>query len=897
MCIKTCERFIELFLHAAPRAIPRAGAWLGLLVCAHISTVTPASSRQRTVGPDSVVLVPGPHYEAGWFRRFLLGDHHRDLWTRPITVAVLDLSAHGGLTAVCRGGGFQTRSLRFVNPDGRQFVFRSVDKDPSVKLAPELRQTFVADILQDQISSHHPAGALAASPLLEAVGVLHAPPQMAIMPRDSRLGDFAADFADVLGLLEERPRDGPDGAPGFAGSRRIEGTDDVWDAIEESSRDRVDARAFLTARLMDVYLGDWDRHYDQWRWARYPAGDGYVWRPIPRDRDQVFASLDGVVLSLARHYVRELVSFGPEYPSIFGLTWTGRALDRRFLVGLDRAVWDSVALSVQARLTDDVLAAAVAAMPAAIGRADGEWLLHALQRRRADLPNAATSFYELLAEIVDIHATDERDYAEVVRLDSNLVAVALFAEGRDADTAPYYRRTFTGRETKEIRLYLHGGRDTAVVRGNVRRSILIRVIGGGGDDFLADSSRVAGAEIPTRLYDARGDNVFEGHQGTVTDRQRFRRSPRTVVQLERRPGACGDSIPAVPPRDLADPFRDWGADWFPTPAISYNPDLGLFVGYGARRFGYGFRKQPYDNYLEVFGAIASKPMRGRAQVVTSTRDVAGRFGLSLDVRYSGIDVLRFHGFGNETEITQPSEFYKLTQRQVTFAPSVDAFFGGVSRFALQAFFKLNHTRLGRGNLVDAERPYGSAPFKQIGGSAFVEVDTRDRPVAATRGIHLTGRGTVVTDMLDPATPYGSVEGSFAAYLSAAVPLEPTLALRVGGKKIWGEFPFFEAAFLGGAANLRGFNEQRFAGDALVHANAELRLFLTNFRLLLPVDLGVFGLADIGRVYLEGEDSDEWHMAAGGGVWFAFLDRNSTISVGLAQSVERLGLYISLGFMM
>ena len=209
----------------------------------------------------------------------------------------------------------------------------------------------------------------------------------------------------------------------------------------------------------------------------------------------------------------------------------------------------------------------------------------------------------------------------------------------------------------------------------------------------------------------------------------------------------------------------------------------------------------------------------------------------------------------------------------------------------------NHTRLDRGNLVDLERPYGSEPFQQIGGSALVAVDTRDRPVAATRGIHFTGQGTVVSDMLDPATPYGWVEGSFAAYLSPAVPLEPTLALRVGGKKLWGTFPFFEAAFLGGAINLRGFNEQRFAGDAMVHANAELRLFLTNFRFVLPGDLGVFGLADIGRVYLAGEDSDKWHTAAGGGLWFAFLDRNSTISVGLAQSVERLGLYISLGFMM
>ncbi len=31
----------------------------------------------------------------------------------------------------------------------------------------------------------------------------------------------------------------------------------------------VDARAYLRARLMDVLIGDWDRHLEQWRWARY----------------------------------------------------------------------------------------------------------------------------------------------------------------------------------------------------------------------------------------------------------------------------------------------------------------------------------------------------------------------------------------------------------------------------------------------------------------------------------------------------------------------------------------------------------------------------------------------------------------------------------------------------
>src|SRR3989442_7273570 len=76
-------------------------------------------------------------------------------------------------------------------------------------------------------------------------------------------------------------------------------------------------------------IWDWDRHPDQWRWARFDQGDLHVWRPIPRDRDQAFSRLDGVLPGLARYYFPDLVGFGDRYPALVGLTWDGRALDRR----------------------------------------------------------------------------------------------------------------------------------------------------------------------------------------------------------------------------------------------------------------------------------------------------------------------------------------------------------------------------------------------------------------------------------------------------------------------------------------------------------------------------------------------------------------------------------------
>jgi len=60
-------------------------------------------------------------------------------------------------------------------------------------------------------------------------------------------------------------------------------------------------------------------------------------------------------------------------------------------------------------------------------------------------------------------------------------------------------------------------------------------------------------------------------------------------------------------------------------------------------------------------------------------------------------------------------------------------------------------------------------------------------------------------------------------------------------------------------------------------------------------VGIFGLGDVGRVFLAGESSDKWHGAAGGGIWIAYLDRAYTFSLALASGEERTGLYAQAGF--
>jgi hemolysin activation/secretion protein len=144
--------------------------------------------------------------------------------------------------------------------------------------------------------------------------------------------------------------------------------------------------------------------------------------------------------------------------------------------------------------------------------------------------------------------------------------------------------------------------------------------------------------------------------------------------------------------------------------------------------------------------------------------------------------------------------------------------------------------------------------------------------------------------------FGEVHGEASTYLTPGGAFRPTLALRAAGKRVWGDYPFQEAAYIGGHTSVRGLRAERFGGDGSLYGNAELRLPLGRFSGLLPGEFGIFGLGDVGRVFLEGESSRKWHTAAGGGVWFSFLTRGSTLSVAIAKSEERTGLYVDAGFM-
>lgn len=843
---------------------------------AAVAVFVPGATAQSQAGggaagaPDTVRVAAGPQYGAGWIHRFFFGDHYRDLWTTPISVPTLDLDSFaGGLEVTRRGGGEQTKSLRLKGADGRQYQFRSIDKDPSLALSPVLRQTAARDIVRDQASAGHPAASLVVSPILGAVGVLHAEPKVFVLPKGHpRLGAFDEEFGGMLGTLEERPTDSEGEENGFAGAAEIIDSDELLRRTEDSPEDQVDGRAFLAARLTDLFLGDWDRHRDQWRWARFGDALPRRWQPIPRDRDQAFVRFDGFLLIVARTSSPQLVKFGPDYPGMLGLTWNGRDLDRRFLVGLEWPVWDSIAGDLQSHLTDEVIESAVAALPPPYLELDSARLAGALKQRRDGLPEAARRYYRHLAGEVEVHATDRDEIAHAERVDGRFTELTLsVADDTGVPGEPYYRRRFDADETDEVRLFLHGGSDHALVRGPGDGGVRIRVLPGKGTDGLADSSR--GGAVNFYSTEAE-DSVLPGRD----------------VAVSRKP--YQPSKPAL---------RDWGGRWLSQVWFDAGPDIGLFAGTGVSYTRYGFRHDPYAARYRLRAGWATGASTGRAEFTAEWRRENSRAATGVLTRASGIDVLRFNGFGNEIEAEGDDEFFRVNQLDLTLAPWLSIPVASRTDLRFGPVLRYSDTDFDDGRFISQEpRPYGAGTFGMFGGLVDLRLDARNRPVATTHGALLAIGGSVYPAALDVEETFGELHAEAMTYLTAdSMPLQPTLALRAGGKRVWGRFPYQESAFIGDVSTVRLGRQNRYAGEASVYGGAELRLFLTRFYLLVPGDFGVFGLGDVGRVYLDGEESDRWHAAAGGGIWASFLDRAHTMSLSVAESSERTGVYFRVGF--
>ena len=287
--------------------------------------------------------------------KFLWGKNYRKVWATPLSVNYFSLTdSQHKFVPVRTGGGLQTKSLVIRDESGSEWSLRSVQKNPDTWLSPFLRKTFVRSIVRDQISASFPYGSLAVPGIADALNLAHDHPQLVVVGNDASLGKYQKEFAGRLCFLEDRNPKG-----------KSVSTEKMFKIKDSIANVFIDTMTYLKCRLMDIVLGDWDRHPGQYKWYSDTLNGALLFVPIPGDRDQAFFRLQGMIPSLILNlgFMSYMEGFNPSVKKINGFMARGRSLDKKVLSNMSKEKWKQVTNEVKTVLTDDVLIRAVEDLP------------------------------------------------------------------------------------------------------------------------------------------------------------------------------------------------------------------------------------------------------------------------------------------------------------------------------------------------------------------------------------------------------------------------------------------------------------------------------------------------------------------------------------------------------
>ncbi|OQP46871.1 hypothetical protein A4H97_04945 [Niastella yeongjuensis] len=815
-------------------------------------------------------MAAGSAYSRPSFYRWLWGSNHRTEWATPIRVPVLYLdTAFGGLIPYKNGGGNESKSLRLQTKEGKEYTLRSINKSRKDVIPPQVRGTFVEDIVNDGISMSHPYGAFAVSNMMQHAGIYHALPTLVYLPQQKALDSFNFRYGNDLYLLEEKPEGDWHEADNLGNFKSFISTDELLTLSEHDNSYIIDQHAFARARLFDMLIGDWLRHEGNWSWGETPTPNGILLKPVPRDRDQAFFYHDGVLINLVIKGggLSFMQHFGYKEKDVAILNTSARHMDRYFTNALTLTDWLYEADALQKALTNSVIEQSVAQLPPEIFATKGQELIDKLKSRRDQIPGFAKQYYLFIAKEVEITGSSQREYFEVSGAGNNETSVTVYRIDEDGQkaTTPFYNRIFKPAETKEIRLFGIKGEDVYEVK-NDRNNITIRIIGGDNKDSIVQSAH------KVQVYDD-ANNTFQ-----TSNARRHLSSDSTIHKWSYR-------------------WNRYDESGF-TPEAFYNNADRIFVGVRYTYRKYKWRKDPFawEHSAGIRYSLSQNALSFYWSAVYP--HVLGKWNLLMRADYDVIRWTNFYGTGNETKsITNDINYYRLRSEEWYAAAGLNRNFGR-STVAITGYYLLTTGK------NDPDR-YPSKVFT-TNGEVF-----KANPYA---GLQLTYSYVRVRDSVVPESGYTFLANATYAknflqnefyqqynmhgQLYVPIFTHVSLAIRAGAETIVNNDVLhsgqaYEHAIIGGPRTLRGFRRERFWGKTAFYNSNELR-YITNFRTyFLRGKIGVFAFFDQGRVWVPGERSNKMHISYGPGIMVApFYKCNISATYGITEEIRLIQLRLN-----
>jgi len=803
--------------------------------------------------------------------RIFFGENYRKEWAAETKLPVIRISEiRGGLTPIRRGGGHQTHSLRLKDSNGSEWTLRSVEKYPDVLLPPTLRETFAKDILTDAMSAQHPYAALAVPVTADASNVPHTHPIIGIVAPDKQLGIYEKMFVNTICLLEEREPLG-----------KSDNTEKMLKELNKDNDNNFDSTLFLRARLLDIYLGDWDRHVDQWRFVPEKNARGKRYIAVPRDRDMVFYVNQGFFPSIVSALIeRFLKGFDGRIKDPGYFFFSSTDLNERFLNQFSYDEWMRITHEFVATLTDSVLEKALQELPKSSIDLRYDVLLKKLKARRDDLPRAMSVYYYFLNKITDIQTTDKNEFIEIKDTLSNGMKITIYKLSKKGEIKEQlFSKIYYPSVTKEIRLFTRMGDDSVVIN-NKTAAIKLRIIGGEGNkkyDIIDSKKKIS-------VYENENNASFIGNTGRL-----HKHLSNDTSNTSTMPSNLFNIV-------------------FPLITAGYNIDDGFLFGGGIRYTRQGFRKRPYASVQQFTISHSFSTSAFKIKYKGEWIKAIGNADFTLEANALGPDnTQNFFGTGNETSFNKTGNYKKYYRTRfniydiepalrwdnkngmnISIGPSLQYYkldsANNIGRFITNTSYIHSYDS----STIDKEKAHAGIVIEYIS-------DKRNNKLIPSWGSYINIKLLGYAGLNTYSKSFAQINSEVSLYKSVDNRSAIVFADRLGGAATIGNAAFYQSLFLGGHGNLLGYRQYRFAGQYMLYNNFELRIKLADFaNYILPGQLGLLGFYDIGRVWEKNDHSNQWHNSVGGGFYFSPA-QIAVIRITAGYSSEGWYPYIAFGF--
>ena len=830
--------------------------------------------------------------EKSGFFRAIWGERYRKYYGTKVAAKTVELDTlYGGLEPIRKGGGHQSKSLRLGHKSGKEYVMRALRKEAERYLQAmafkdqyiigEFEDTFTEGILEDFYTGAHPYAPFTMGVLSDAVNIYHTNPKLFYVPKQPALGDFNADFGDELYMIEEHVSEGHEDLESFGYAKDIESSYDFLNKLRSDEKYVVDTEMFIRARLFDMVIGDWDRHIDQWRWAEFKdeEKDKVIYKPIPRDRDQVFSIMgDGLLMKLTTRIIPSLKlmeGFRENIRNVRTFNSNPFSLDLALLNGTTKSQWEQQAAFIQSNLTEEIIDKSFEMFPNEVKDETIGKIKKTLLSRLGKLSKIADDYFYALSKFTVVTGTDKDDWFVIEALPKGRTHIKAYRIIDGKKEKQFYDKIFDSELTKEIWIYGLDDDDYFETAGKENNQITVKLVGGNGKDIydLPNNGKIAIYDYKTK------ENTFKKVEGIkiklTDDYETNTYQPLKLIKNQNQL----------------------------VPNLGFNPDDGFRLGVSNTFTHYGFRQNPFTRQHTFNASFYFATSGFNLNYTGEFAHIFENWNFAMAAKYTSPNFsTNFFGLGNDTENLDDDlglDYNRVRIQNISIAPSL------IWRGDLGASFRvaMSYEDITVEETTDRFINTFYVQNGQDSNNKFYGIDAKyhyanvDNAAFPTLGMSSSLQVGFKTS-IENGGNYGYVVPSLL--LDHRILPNGKLVLASKWKahfNIGNGYEFYQGASIGGIDGPRGFRNQRFIGKTSYYQNTDLRLRLQKMKTgLLPVSVGMYGSFDYGRVWLSGDNLKRWHTSYGGGLFLNGADiLSARIALFYSQEGPRLTFGLGFGF--